>query len=40
MPIYSEWQVKAPDHNTVVAHIVINFQRLDGARSYFFCAKT
>ena len=40
MPIYSEPQVKAPDHNTFAANIVINFLRLDSARTYFFCAKT
>ena len=40
MPIYSEPQVKAPDHNTIAANTVINFLHLDGARTYFFCAKT
>ena len=39
MPIYSEPQVKAPDHNAFAANIVISFLRLDGARTYFFCAK-
>ena len=39
MPIYSEPQVKAPDHNAFAANIVIAFLRLDGARPYFFCAK-
>ena len=36
MPIYSEPQVKAPDHNAFAANIVINFLCLDGARTYFF----
>ena len=36
MPIYSEPQVKAPNHNAFAASIVINFLRLDGARTYFF----
>ena len=40
MPIHSEPQVKAPDHNAFAANTVINFLCLDGARTYFFCAKT
>ena len=40
MPIYSEPQVKAPDHNAFAANTVVNFLRLDGARTYFFCVKT
>ena len=40
MPIYSEPKVKAPDHNAFAANTVINFLRLDSARTYFFCAKT
>ena len=40
MPVYSEPQVKAPNHNAFAASTVINFLRLDGARTYFFCAKT
>ena len=40
MPIYSEPQVKTPDDNAFSASIVINFLRLDGARTYFFCTKT
>ena len=39
VPIYSEPQVKAPvqpDHDAFAANIVINFLRLDGARTYFF----
>ena len=43
MPIYSEPQVKALDHNAFAAnthYTVINFLRLDGARTYFFCTKT
>ena len=36
MPIYSELQIKAPDHNAFAANIVINFLHLDGARTYFF----
>ena len=36
MPIYSELQVKAPDHSAFAATIVINFLRLDGARTNFF----
>ena len=40
MPIYSEPQVKAPDLNAFAASTVINFLRLDDARTYFFCAKT
>ena len=39
MPIYSEPQVKAPDHNVFAANIVISSLRLDGARPYFFRAK-
>ena len=40
MPIYSEPQVKAPNHNAFAANTVINFLCLNGARTYFFCAKT
>ena len=39
MPIYSEPQVKALDHNAFAANTVITILRLDGARTYFFCAK-
>ena len=38
MPIYSEQQVKAPDHNAFAANTVINFLHLDSARTYFFFA--
>ena len=40
MPIYSELQVKAPDHNAFAANTVMNFLRLNGPRTYFFFAKT
>ena len=36
VPIYSESQVKAPDHNAFAANIVINFLQ----ELIFFCAKT
>ena len=39
MPINSEPQVKALDHNAFAANTVINLLRLDGARTYFFCGK-
>ena len=39
MPIYSEPQVKATNHNTFAAEIAINFLYQDGARTYFSAPK-
>ena len=39
MPIYSEPQVNAADHNAFAANTIIHFLCLDGARTYFSAPK-
>ena len=39
MPIYSEPQVKAPNHNAFAANIVISFLRLDAQELIFSAQK-